>query len=98
MVAIDGVGFDWSYMAEDEVPTNMALMAFSDSKDRVSDKKDCSVESPVVVEKKTVVPTIAKVEVVRPKQQEIPVRKTVRVIHNRCKKIQDMLTVDALGT
>nr|GFB90634.1 ribonuclease H-like domain-containing protein [Tanacetum cinerariifolium] len=31
MVAIDGVGFDWSYMAEDEVPTNMDLMAFSDS-------------------------------------------------------------------
>nr|GEX07623.1 retrotransposon protein, putative, Ty1-copia subclass [Tanacetum cinerariifolium] len=93
MVAIDGVGFDWSYMAEDEVPTNMALMAFSDFerslnslnlkaidltscekesknasedilnepkeypdaplvKDRVSDNNDCSVESPVVVEKK----------------------------------------------
>ncbi|GKF70586.1 hypothetical protein Tco_0203643, partial [Tanacetum coccineum] len=31
MVAIDGVGFDWSYMADDEVPTNMALMAFLDS-------------------------------------------------------------------
>nr|GEV29208.1 uncharacterized mitochondrial protein AtMg00810-like [Tanacetum cinerariifolium] len=31
-------------------------------KDRVSDNKDCSVESPVVVEKKTVVSTIAKVE------------------------------------
>ncbi|GJZ84968.1 hypothetical protein Tco_0650307, partial [Tanacetum coccineum] len=31
MVAIDGAGFDWSYMAADEVPTNMALMAFSDS-------------------------------------------------------------------
>ncbi|GJR45778.1 ribonuclease H-like domain-containing protein, partial [Tanacetum coccineum] len=29
MVAIDGVGFDWSYMADNEVPTNMALMAFS---------------------------------------------------------------------
>ncbi|GJU15790.1 ribonuclease H-like domain-containing protein [Tanacetum coccineum] len=28
MVAIDGAGFDWSYMADDEVPTNMALMAF----------------------------------------------------------------------
>nr|GEX52619.1 ribonuclease H-like domain-containing protein [Tanacetum cinerariifolium] len=28
MVAIDGA---WSYMADDEVPTNMALMAFSDS-------------------------------------------------------------------
>ncbi|GJY08775.1 hypothetical protein Tco_0375829 [Tanacetum coccineum] len=30
MLAIDGAGFDWSYMADDEVPTNMALMAFSD--------------------------------------------------------------------
>ncbi|GJU51902.1 hypothetical protein Tco_1221457 [Tanacetum coccineum] len=28
MVAIDGVGFDWNYMADEEVPTNMALMAF----------------------------------------------------------------------
>nr|GEV78533.1 hypothetical protein [Tanacetum cinerariifolium] len=28
MVAIDRAGFDWSYMADDEVPTNMALMAF----------------------------------------------------------------------
>nr|GEV31798.1 hypothetical protein [Tanacetum cinerariifolium] len=31
MVAIDGADFDWSYMADDEVPTNMALMSFSDS-------------------------------------------------------------------
>nr|GEX30444.1 putative ribonuclease H-like domain-containing protein [Tanacetum cinerariifolium] len=29
MVAIDGAGFDWSYMADDEAPTNMAFMAFS---------------------------------------------------------------------
>ncbi|GJS01054.1 hypothetical protein Tco_0317562, partial [Tanacetum coccineum] len=28
MVAIDGAGFDWSYMADDEVPTNMTFMAF----------------------------------------------------------------------
>nr|GEX58855.1 retrotransposon protein, putative, unclassified [Tanacetum cinerariifolium] len=32
MVAINGAGFDWSYMADDNVPTNMALMAFLDSK------------------------------------------------------------------
>nr|GEU69649.1 hypothetical protein [Tanacetum cinerariifolium] len=32
MVAIDGASFDWSYMADDEVPTNMDLMAFSKSK------------------------------------------------------------------
>ncbi|GKF03816.1 hypothetical protein Tco_0034484, partial [Tanacetum coccineum] len=35
MLAIDGAGFDWSYMADDEVPTNMALMAFSDSENDV---------------------------------------------------------------
>ncbi|GJV66212.1 putative reverse transcriptase domain-containing protein [Tanacetum coccineum] len=29
MVAIDGAGFDWSFMEDEEVPTNMALMAFS---------------------------------------------------------------------
>nr|GEW88650.1 putative ribonuclease H-like domain-containing protein [Tanacetum cinerariifolium] len=31
MVEIDGAGFDWSYMVDDEAPTNMAFMAFSDS-------------------------------------------------------------------
>ncbi|GJW92607.1 retrovirus-related pol polyprotein from transposon TNT 1-94 [Tanacetum coccineum] len=31
MLAIDGAGFDWSFMADEEVPTNMALMAFLDS-------------------------------------------------------------------
>ncbi|GJY05073.1 ribonuclease H-like domain-containing protein, partial [Tanacetum coccineum] len=31
MLAIDGVGFDWSDMAEEQVQTNMDLMAFSDS-------------------------------------------------------------------
>ncbi|GKB74920.1 ribonuclease H-like domain-containing protein [Tanacetum coccineum] len=30
MVVIDGASFDWSYMADEEVPTNMALMSFSD--------------------------------------------------------------------
>ncbi|GJY13392.1 ribonuclease H-like domain-containing protein, partial [Tanacetum coccineum] len=40
MVAIDGAGFDSSYMADDEVPINMALMAFSDSK--VHNDKTCS--------------------------------------------------------
>nr|GEW65851.1 putative reverse transcriptase domain-containing protein [Tanacetum cinerariifolium] len=40
MVAIDGAGFDWSYMADDEVPTNMAVIDFSDSK--VQNSKTCS--------------------------------------------------------
>ncbi|GJS95661.1 putative ribonuclease H-like domain-containing protein, partial [Tanacetum coccineum] len=40
MIAIDGAGFDWSFMAEDEVPTNMAIMAFLDSE--VLNEKTCS--------------------------------------------------------
>nr|GEV99231.1 hypothetical protein [Tanacetum cinerariifolium] len=32
MLAIDGPGFDWRYMADNEAPTNMAFIAFSDSK------------------------------------------------------------------
>ncbi|GKA19490.1 ribonuclease H-like domain-containing protein [Tanacetum coccineum] len=35
MLAIDGAGFDWSFMADEEVPTDMTLMAFSDSGNRV---------------------------------------------------------------
>ncbi|GJW70778.1 putative ribonuclease H-like domain-containing protein [Tanacetum coccineum] len=31
MLAIDGVGFDWSFMTKEKTPTNFALMAFSDS-------------------------------------------------------------------
>ncbi|GJX24707.1 hypothetical protein Tco_0231003 [Tanacetum coccineum] len=40
MLAIDGAGFDWSYMADDDVPTNMALIGFSDSE--VYNDKTCS--------------------------------------------------------
>ncbi|GJV34336.1 ribonuclease H-like domain-containing protein [Tanacetum coccineum] len=40
MVASDGAGFDWSFMAEEEVTSNMALMAFSDFE--VNNEKTCS--------------------------------------------------------
>ncbi|GKE48142.1 hypothetical protein Tco_1479400 [Tanacetum coccineum] len=79
MLAIDGAGFDWSYMADDKVPTNMALMSFSDSEVRRSPCAQC--EKLVLddkLEKKTVFPTVAKIEFVRPKQQEKPVRKPVK--------------------
>ncbi|GJS21696.1 putative ribonuclease H-like domain-containing protein [Tanacetum coccineum] len=39
MLAIDGVGFDWSDMAEEQVQTNMALMVFLDSE--VYNDKTC---------------------------------------------------------
>ncbi|GKG45013.1 hypothetical protein Tco_0495091, partial [Tanacetum coccineum] len=38
-LAIDGAGFDWSDMEEDEIQANMALMAFTYSK--VSNDKSC---------------------------------------------------------
>ncbi|GJU44041.1 ribonuclease H-like domain-containing protein [Tanacetum coccineum] len=40
MLALDGNAFDWSFMSEEEVPTNYALMAFSDSE--VQNNKTCS--------------------------------------------------------
>nr|GEV69917.1 hypothetical protein [Tanacetum cinerariifolium] len=40
MLAIDGVGFNWSNMAEEQVQTNMALMVFSDSE--VNNDKSCT--------------------------------------------------------
>nr|GEW66886.1 ribonuclease H-like domain-containing protein [Tanacetum cinerariifolium] len=40
MVTIDGAGFDRSYMADDEAPTNMALMAFLNSE--LHNRKTCS--------------------------------------------------------
>ncbi|GJW23248.1 putative ribonuclease H-like domain-containing protein [Tanacetum coccineum] len=41
MLAIDGAGVDWSFMIEEEVPTNFALMAFSDSEiERLKKEKE----------------------------------------------------------
>ncbi|GJS54333.1 hypothetical protein Tco_0627695 [Tanacetum coccineum] len=45
MLAIYGAGFDWSYMADDEVPTNMALMAFLDSKGHLQKEDQVYVDS-----------------------------------------------------
>ncbi|GJV51506.1 ribonuclease H-like domain-containing protein [Tanacetum coccineum] len=43
-VAIDGAGFDWSFMANEEVPTNMALMAFSDSEKLMNEKESNQIK------------------------------------------------------
>nr|GFC25210.1 hypothetical protein [Tanacetum cinerariifolium] len=64
MATIDGGGFYWSYMADDEAPTNMAFMAFSDSGESDEEYK---VESPPEKERNTVEPSVDKVEVEIPK-------------------------------
>ncbi|GJU55860.1 putative ribonuclease H-like domain-containing protein, partial [Tanacetum coccineum] len=43
MLAIDGVGFDWSDMAKEQVQTNMALMAFLDSENEVLFSEEVAV-------------------------------------------------------
>ncbi|GJX84610.1 putative ribonuclease H-like domain-containing protein [Tanacetum coccineum] len=43
MLATDGVVFDWSDMAEEQVQTNMALMAFSNSENEVLFSKEVTV-------------------------------------------------------
>nr|GEW33270.1 ribonuclease H-like domain-containing protein [Tanacetum cinerariifolium] len=53
-------GVSTSYMADDEAPTNMAFVAFSDSEE--SEGKD-KVESPPEIERKTVKPSVDKVKV-----------------------------------
>nr|GEU68527.1 ribonuclease H-like domain-containing protein [Tanacetum cinerariifolium] len=57
MVAINEASFDWSYMADDEAPTNMAFMTLSGSGE--SDEED-EVESPPEKERKTVKPSVDK--------------------------------------
>ncbi|GJX24107.1 ribonuclease H-like domain-containing protein [Tanacetum coccineum] len=114
MVAIDGAGFDWSYMADDEVLTNMAIMVIftpnldlsnsgleefqqpefegygpktskivnEDTSNEVRESPDAPMVEKLVLddklEKKTFFPTDAKIEFVRPKQHEKPVRKPVK--------------------
>ncbi|GJT52541.1 hypothetical protein Tco_0978698 [Tanacetum coccineum] len=51
MCAIDGGGFDWSDMAEDEIQANMALMAFTDSEVRRTVKKAREEYDALIIER-----------------------------------------------
>nr|GEZ02979.1 hypothetical protein [Tanacetum cinerariifolium] len=75
MVIIDGAGFDWSYMVDDEAPTNMTFMDFSNSEES---KGDDEVESPPEIERKTVEPSVDKVKVDIPKENDKPARRPVK--------------------
>nr|GEX44366.1 putative ribonuclease H-like domain-containing protein [Tanacetum cinerariifolium] len=124
MVEINGASFDWSYMADDEAPTNMAFMALSDSElytdntlsysvvpppytgrfsplridlsrtslpefaepsvksyrvtpIKVESDEEDEVESPPE-ERKNVEPSVNKVEVEIPKQNDKPARRPVK--------------------
>ncbi|GJY03430.1 ribonuclease H-like domain-containing protein [Tanacetum coccineum] len=75
MVVIDRAGFDWRFMADKEVPTNMALMAFSDSEEfQQPGFEGYGPKAMSEKEKQTVFPT--KIE--STKQQEKSARKLVK--------------------
>ncbi|GJS10819.1 putative ribonuclease H-like domain-containing protein [Tanacetum coccineum] len=71
-------------MADDEVPTNMALMAFSDFEGSLLMPQVEELVSDDKLEKKPVFYIVAKIEFVRPKQQEKPVRKSVKYAEAHC--------------
>nr|GFA32379.1 putative ribonuclease H-like domain-containing protein [Tanacetum cinerariifolium] len=80
LVLCDGLGgYDCSDQAEEGC--NYELMAFLSSSfdSKVSDNEEEEVSQPKV-EKKTVRPSIAKIEFVKPKQQEKTARKTIKQV------------------
>ncbi|GJS44027.1 hypothetical protein Tco_0569070 [Tanacetum coccineum] len=86
MCAIDGAGFDWSDMAEEEIQANMALMAFSDSEvanDKPYDEDDD--EPNPKVEKKTIIPTATKKEFVKPVKRSVRYAEMYRSLRPRGK-------------
>ncbi|GJS24721.1 ribonuclease H-like domain-containing protein [Tanacetum coccineum] len=57
MLAIDGVSFDWSGMAEEQVQKNMALIAFSDSEDSNVKLNQTNFKADYLIKRRYVVPT-----------------------------------------
>nr|GEY98837.1 hypothetical protein [Tanacetum cinerariifolium] len=65
-------------------------------KQQVSEDTSSFVESPLNVDKETAISVDKKIEFVKPKNYDKPVRNSVRASHKRM--IKDLLTVDAQGT
>ncbi|GJT96942.1 putative ribonuclease H-like domain-containing protein [Tanacetum coccineum] len=90
MVAIDGAGFDWSFMVEEEVTKNMAFMAFSDSEEFQQSEfegygpKSVCVDTSNEVKKTSDTPLVEELvsekekQTVFPKQQDKTARKPVK--------------------
>nr|GEX87912.1 hypothetical protein [Tanacetum cinerariifolium] len=88
MVAIDGASFDWSYMADDESVSKDISNEVRESPGALLVEELVSYDK---LEKKTVFPTVTKIEFVRPKQQEKP--GTCPIFLTSRNLMEDMLTL-----
>ncbi|GKD36924.1 hypothetical protein Tco_1257131 [Tanacetum coccineum] len=82
MLAIDGAGFDWPKF-EGYGPKPSKSVS-EDTSNKIKESPDTSLVIELVsddnLKKKTVFPTVAKIEFVRAKQQEKPVRELVKYV------------------
>ncbi|GJS64977.1 hypothetical protein Tco_0679541 [Tanacetum coccineum] len=90
MLAIDGADFDWSFMADEKVPTNMALMDFSDSEFNKSEfnlatykRGLASVEEHLVFYKKN--------ELEKIKQEKESIQLTIENFDNASKSLDKLI-------
>nr|GEU71116.1 retrotransposon protein, putative, Ty1-copia subclass [Tanacetum cinerariifolium] len=81
MVAIDGAGFDWSYMTDDEAPTNMDFMDFSDS------ENESLVNENIAVLKRDILIKDSKIVVLKNKLEKNSIEKDD--LDNKIKKFEN---------
>ncbi|GJZ74150.1 hypothetical protein Tco_0638296 [Tanacetum coccineum] len=90
MLAIDGAGFDWSYMTDDEVPTNMALMAFSDSENEVIFYEQLAVLKRDISYKDSEI-RMLKSELEKLKQEKESNQLRIEIFYNASKSLEKLI-------
>ncbi|GJR44593.1 putative ribonuclease H-like domain-containing protein [Tanacetum coccineum] len=90
MLAIDGVGFDWSEMAEEQVQTNMALMGFSDSEYEVLFSEEVAVLQREVACKDYEI-NVLKSEFEKVKQEKEGIEFKIKKFDNASKSLNKLL-------
>nr|GEY68874.1 hypothetical protein [Tanacetum cinerariifolium] len=88
MVVIDEADFDWSYMADDEAPTNMAFMALSDSKPIEVVTQNSSVKISAPIKENNGAPLIEDWESDEEDEVESPLEKEQKTVEPSVDKVE----------
>ncbi|GJU13364.1 putative ribonuclease H-like domain-containing protein [Tanacetum coccineum] len=94
MLAIDGVGFDWSDMAEEQVQTNMALMMFSDYENDILFSEEVAVLKREVACKDYEI-NVLKSEFEKVKQEKKGIEFKIEKFDNASKSLNKLLENDS---